>query len=83
MARAVAEPLGEALDAVALDDAVGDQPHRPAGGVRGQVPLGRPGGGAGQAPLAGAVAGGLRGGRGAVEGHVARLGVRAGQDGRQ
>ena len=37
--RGVAHPVGQPLDPVALDDAVGDQPHRPAGDVGRHVPV--------------------------------------------
>ncbi len=70
VARRVADPLREPVDAVAVDDAVGDQPHRAAGDVGGDVPVGAAGRRVGQAPLARAVAGGLRRGRRGVEGHV-------------
>ena len=79
--RGVADPGGEALDAVALDDAVGDQPHRAAGDVGRDVPVRGAGRGVGQAAPAGPEAGGLRGRGGAVEGDVApgRRGRRAGR----
>ena len=67
VARGVADPPGQSLDALAVDDAVGDQPHRPPGGVGRDVPVRAAGGGVGQAALAGAVAGRL-GGRGAAGG---------------
>ena len=59
VARRVADPAGQPLDAVAVDDAVGDQPHRPAGHVGRDVPVGAARRRIGQAALAGAVAGGL------------------------
>ena len=62
VAGRVAEPAGQPVDAVAVDHAVGDQPHRPAGHVRRDVPVGPAGGGVGQAALAGPEAGGLGGG---------------------
>ena len=37
--RGVADPVREPLDPVALDDPVGDQPHRPAGDVGCDVPV--------------------------------------------
>ncbi len=37
--RGVAHPVREPLDPVALDDPVGDQPHRAAGDVGGHVPV--------------------------------------------
>ncbi len=73
VAGGVADPAREPLDALALDDPVGDQPHRPSGRVGGDVPVGRARGGVGQAPLAGPEAGRLRRGRGAVERDVAPL----------
>ena len=67
VARGVADVRGQPVDALAVDDAVGDQPHRAAGGVGGDVPVGAARRGVGQAALAGAVAGGLGGGRARVE----------------
>ena len=60
---AVAEPAGEPGDALAVDDAVGDQPHRATDEVGPLVPLRRPGRRVGPAPLAGPEPGRL-GGRG-------------------
>ena len=62
VALAVAEPPREPGDALAVDDAVGDQPHRAADDVGAHVPLGRARRGVGPAALAGAEAGALRGG---------------------
>jgi hypothetical protein len=53
MAIGVADPGGQATDALAVDDAVGDQPHRAADDVPAAVPLGRAGGGVGATALAG------------------------------
>ena len=61
VARRVADPAGQALDALAVDDAVGDQPHRPAGRVGRDVPVRAARRGVGKAPLARAVAGGDNG----------------------
>ena len=62
VALAEAEPPREAGDALALDHAVADQPHRAADRVGAQVPLRRAGRGVGAAALAGAEAGALGGG---------------------
>ena len=70
VAGGVSHAAGESLDALAVDDAVGDQPHRPAGSGRGDVPVGTARSGIGQAALAGAVAGGLGRRRAGVERHV-------------
>ena len=83
LALAVAEPGGEPADALAVDGAVADQPHRPAHGVGADVPLRRAGGGVGPAPPAGPEAGPLGGGGGGVEATLRRFGVIAGQLGRQ
>jgi hypothetical protein len=53
LAFAVAEPGGQAGHALPVDQPVGDQAHRPADHVGARVPLQRPGGGVGTAPLAG------------------------------
>ncbi len=71
--RRVPESGGEAGDALALDDAVGDEPHRPRGEVVAQVPLGGAGHRVGQAALAGPEAGLVRGRGREVEAHVRRL----------
>ena len=63
----VPDVAGEAVDALAVDHAVTDQPHRAAGGVGGDVPVGAARGGVGEAPLAGAEAGRLGGRGGRVE----------------
>ncbi len=70
MARGVADAGGEPLHAVAVDHPVGDQPHRTAGDVGGDVPVGAAGRGVGKTALAGAVPGRLRGRGGGVEGDV-------------
>ena len=69
----VAESRGEAGHALALDDAVGDEPHGPRGEVVAQVPLGGAGHGVGQAALAGPQPGLVRGGGREVEAHVRGL----------
>ena len=71
---AVAEPGGEPRHALAVDDAVRDEPHGPGDGVRAGVPLRGAGAGVGPAPLAGPETGLLAGGGARVEGHVPRLG---------
>jgi hypothetical protein len=65
--------MGEPGDPIALDDAVTDQPHGPTDGIGSYVPLRRSGRGIRQAAFAGAVAGGMSGCRGRVEGDVAPL----------
>ena len=79
--RRVADPSRQPLDALAVDDAVGDQPHRAAGRGRGDVPVGAARRRVGEAALAGAVAGGLRRRRAGVEGDVVER-RRAGRAGR-
>jgi hypothetical protein len=74
VARGVPDVVGQTLDALPVDDAVGDQPHRPAGRGRGDVPVRAAGGGVGQAALAGPEAGGLRGGGTGEERHVLEAG---------
>jgi hypothetical protein len=74
LARAVAEPRREALDAALVDDAVRDQAHGAGDDVGADVPFRRAGAGVRAAALAGAEAGPLRGGRRRVEPHV--LGLR-------
>ena len=78
LAGAVAEPAGQALDALAVDDAVADQPHGAGHDVGPDVPLGRARRGVGPAAQAGPEAGLLGGRRGGVEAHVLALG-RAGR----
>ena len=73
LALLVAEPPGQALDAVPVDYPVRDQPHRPAHHVGPDVPLGRAGGGVRAAPLAGPEARLLGRRRAAVEPHVRPL----------
>ena len=73
VAFAEAEPLREPGDAVAVDAAVGDQPHRAADDVGAHVPLRRTRRGVRPAALAGAEAGALRRGRGRQEAHVGAL----------
>ena len=73
VARAVSEPPGEAFDAFAVDDAVGDQAHGAPGGVGAQVPLRRAGHRVGAAAQAGAKAGALGGRRRGEEAHVFAL----------
>ena len=74
LAGAVAETGGQALDALAVDDAVADQAHGPGDDIGPDVPLGRARRGVGSAAQAGAEAGLLRGGRSGVEAHVLALG---------
>ena len=69
----VAQPRGEPWHALALHHAVRDQPHRAGGDVAAQIPLRRSRRGLGQAALAGAVAGLVRGGAGREERDVLRL----------
>src|SRR5215203_4576229 len=71
--RRVAEPCSEPGHALALDDAVGDEPHRAGGEVVAEIPFGRAGHGIGEAPLAGAEARLVRGSGSEVEAHVRRL----------
>ena len=71
--RGVSEPPREPRHALALDDAVGDEPHRARGGVAAQVPLGRSGRRLGQAALARPVARFVRGRAGGVERDVRGL----------
>ena len=78
VARRVAEAAGEALDALALDDAVVHEAHRARGEVVVQIPVGGAGHGIRLAALAGAQPGLVRGGGGAVEAHVAGLGRHGG-----
>ena len=80
---AVAELGGQSGDPRAVDDPVGDEPHRPGDQVGALVPLRRPRARVGPASLAGAEAGLLRGGGTGEEAHVLRLGRTAGQLGRQ
>jgi hypothetical protein len=77
----VAQPPGQPRHALALDDAVGDQPHRAGGQVGPGVPVGRAGDGVGQAAPARPEPALLGGGRGGDEVHVAALG-RDGRAGR-
>jgi hypothetical protein len=73
VARRVAEAGGEAGDALALHDAVGDEPHRAAREIVVRIPVGGAGHGVGQAAFAGAEAGLVGRGGGAVERHVLRV----------
>ena len=72
VALAVVELAGEAGDALAVDDAVRDQAHRPPDEVGALVPLRRSRRRVRPAPLAGPEAGELGRGRGGEEAHVAR-----------
>ena len=74
VALGVAEPRGETADALAIDDAVGDQAHRAPDEVGAQVPLGRARRRVRAAALAGAKAGRLRGRGGREEAHVLAFG---------
>ena len=69
----IAQACGEPLDAVAVDDAVVDQPHGPAGNIRTDVPGRCARYSLRQAALARAVAGIVCRGGGLVEGDVLRL----------
>ncbi len=71
---AVAEAGGESGDALAVDDAVGDQPHGAGHEVGPHVPLRGAGAGVGAAALARPEPGLLAGGSARVEDHVLRLG---------
>src|SRR5262249_39030805 len=73
LALLVAELLRETRHALTVDNAVGDQPHRPGGEVRPDVPLRRAGRGVRAAPLARAEAVLLRGGGRGVEADVLAL----------
>jgi len=70
LTAAVAEPRGQPGDALAVDDPVGDQSHRPRGQVGALVPLGGARGRVGPAPLAGSEPRLLGGGGARVEAHV-------------
>ena len=74
LARAVAQPLGQPLDAFAVDDPVADQAHGACDDVRSVVPFGRTGCGVGPAAQTGPEPRLLRGGRRGVEPHVLPLG---------
>ena len=71
LAGGVADAGGQPGDALAVDGAVGDQPHRPGHDVAAHVPLRGTGRGVGPAALAGPEAGPLGGRRGRIEPHVA------------
>ncbi len=73
LSGAVAEPGGQAGDALAVHHAVGDQPHGPGDEVGALVPLRGAGAGVRAAALAGAEPG-LLGGEARVERHVLDLG---------
>ncbi len=70
----VAEPAREADDALAVDQAVGDQPHRAPDEIRAQIPLGRARRRVRAAALASAKANRLRGGGGHEQAHVLAFG---------
>ena len=74
LARAVAEPRGQAGDTLSVDHAVGDEAHGPRDQVGPRVPLRGAGGGIRPAALAGPEARELGGGGARVEAHVLRLG---------
>ena len=74
VALGVAELPREAADAVAIDDAVGDEPERAARDVRAPIPGGRSRSGVRIAALAGAKALRLRCGHGGEQPHVRALG---------
>ena len=71
---AVPEAPREASDSVAVDNAVGDEPHRPADEIRATIPLRRSRSCIRPAALARSVAGGLRCGRRREQPHVLALG---------
>jgi hypothetical protein len=71
---AVAEAAGETDHALAVDDAVGDQPHRASDEIRAAVPLGRAGGRVRATALARAKPRRLGRGGGREEAHVLALG---------
>ena len=70
VALGVAKPASQAADALPIDDAVGDQSHRPADEVGTTVPLGRAGAGVRPTALAGPEPGCLSRGGGRVEADV-------------
>ena len=74
LAGAVAEAVGQALDALTVDDTVADEAHGPSDGVGPDVPFGRARRGVGPAAEAGAEPGLLGGRRSGVEAHVLPLG---------
>ncbi len=74
LAGAVAQAAGESGDALAVDDAVADQPHGAADHIGADVPGGGAGHGVGAAAAAGPEAGALGGGRGGEEADVLRFG---------
>ena len=74
VALAVGQPAREAVDAFAVDDPIGNQPHRARREIAAAIPLRRAGRGVRMAAQAGAKAGALGGGRGRVEAHVTALG---------
>ena len=74
VALAVGQPAGQPADALAVDDAVDDEAHRPGDDVAADVPLRRAGRGVGPAPLAGPEAALLGGRGGRQEVDVAGLG---------
>ena len=79
----VAEAAGETAHALAIHHAVGDQTHRAPDQVRAQIPLRRSRRRVRTAALARPKAGGLSRRRGRKKSTFSRLGVRAGQLGRQ
>lgn len=83
LAGAVAESRGEPGDALAVDDAVGDETHGAAHDVGPYVPLGGAGHGVGAAAPAGPEARALAAAAVGKKRTWARLGVTAGQLGRQ
>ena len=73
VAAAVPEMLGQPRHALTVDEAVGDQAHRPSDEIAAQVPLGRAGRGVGATALAGPEAELLGSGGRAVELDVGAL----------
>jgi hypothetical protein len=83
LTRGVAEAVGQRGHAPAVDDAVGDQPHRPRHEVLPQDPLRRAGRDVRPAALAGAEAGASAAAADGWNRQCSKRGIRAGHDGRQ
>ena len=81
MALAVAEAASEPADAIAVDDAVGNQAHGPPDEIGATVPIGRARGGVGTAALTGAKARSLRSRGGWEEANVLPFGCSRGTAG--
>ena len=65
--RRVTEPVGEPVDAVAIDHSVADEPHRTTHHVGADIPLGGAGSGVGTAAAAGAISEAVSGRGGRIE----------------